>query len=381
MYIDARLKAITEETKTSDHIKVLLAGNSSIIFSSNSSLYFFSGILADIRLFPKLLTQAEIEDVRIGVWRGATYSVIIDKISKTKSAPNVMQNFTYKEFLQPLPNTTVLSFYEGLSYPDSMRICNIYGGTLPKRDMEDDNSIVKNCNPQNAHSIDFWVHNPEYDRHNPNNTTCLIITYQILGKISLMPWQCDYIGNLVCCYVPRNMQVKMIGDPFYENSLFIVQPLSDKKNLMLVGVTNLQVKWENSSTVKVETKKGQILFTQQPITNHFMGRSTWTISQGGMINLSFSTCQTGQFSCSNGECIPLTRRCDGVPADCSDNSDDDDTCWIFPGTHHYYYSRNPPSNSRINVTLLVTHIRNVKTDSNNIEASQPWLSDGPFCAR
>lgn len=193
------------------------------------------------------------------------------------------------------------------------------------------------------------------------------------GNATTMSWPCDDIGSIVCCYVPRTTRIKMIGDPLNNDTFFVVNLSFARNSLMLEGERSLQVRWENSSTVQVVTKKGQVLFSQNPNTNHFMGRSTWTATRGVNLNLTFSTCQTGQFSCSNGECVPLSRRCDGSPADCSDNSDDDDTCWNFLGPPNYYFPGHPPADPHINLTLLVTHVPNVDTDRNQLKASHLWL--------
>lgn len=46
------------------------------------------------------------------------------------------------------------------------------------------------------------------------------------------------------------------------------------------------------------------------------------------------TCTTDEFQCSDGACISQTYRCDGVPNDCPDNSDETlcGTCIKF--LHH-----------------------------------------------
>lgn len=153
-YKDERLMTSGEpSTFSEDYHTLVLAGHTPMVLSSNSTLYYFSGMLADIRLFPKMLTQAEVEDVRTGVWRGEKYNFIIDNISTTNSTSNISQNFTYEELLQPQSNCTIVSFYQSLSYRDSMAVCRKYGGVLPNGDVEDTNSIFRKCNPHKALSL------------------------------------------------------------------------------------------------------------------------------------------------------------------------------------------------------------------------------------
>ncbi|KAK8382002.1 hypothetical protein O3P69_015180 [Scylla paramamosain] len=368
-YMNGRLTEQMRDQPASfdDHMKVVLAGNIPMVISSNSTLYYFSGMLADLRLFPKKLTQAEADDVRTGEWRGVNYKMTINKTLTTHSKLNIVRNITYEELFHRPPDYTILSFYEPLTYPQTVRACQTYGGFLPNTDTEDITTIFRKCATNIGHSTDIWLHQPNYDPHNPKQK-CSMITHYLQGNATVMPWKCDGISSTLCCYVPRQTRVRMIGGDYLEEDIFFFeQPSIAGQGVILEGEKTLHVGWENSSSVTVMTKKGEVLFRQQPATNHYMGRSLWSATQGGNFNISFSVCKKGQFSCSNGECVSLSKRCDGVPADCSDNSDEDDTCGIFHGPPRHYYPKRGPSDPRINVTLHVIYVRNVDTDRNRLE--------------
>lgn len=356
-----------------DHMKVVLAGNVSLVVSSNSTIYYFSGMLADLRLFPKKLTQAEADEVRTGAWQGINYyTMTIDKMS-TNSEHNIIQNITYKELLQRPPDYIILSFYEKTTYAHTLKTCQKYGGLLPNIDTEDINTILGKCSPNIGYATDIWLYQPDYDPRNPK-IDCSMIAHYVKGNASLMTWNCEGESSTVCCYVPRNTRVRMIGDHQIEEQMFHFMPPSFVgQSVTLDGEKSLHVAWENSSSVAVMTKEGEVMFRQQPTTNHYIGRSLWSATSGEKNNISFSICKKNQFSCSNGECVSISKRCDGVPADCSDNSDEG-MCEIFYGPPPNYYPQKAPPDPRINVTLYVKYIRNVDTDRNRLEVSHSSLS-------
>lgn len=88
--------------------------------------------------------------------------------------------------------------------------------------------------------------------------------------------------------------------------------------------------------------------TTLPSENAYpFGRYRWTLSRavcdhspGAVIRLSFSICANTEFSCSNGDCIQKTHRCDGIN-NCADFSDEDDCkTLVLP---RGYRATQPPS--------------------------------------
>ena len=60
-----------------------------------------------------------------------------------------------------------------------------------------------------------------------------------------------------------------------------------------------------------------------------LGTNKWTISNDKckkgkhMVSISLTTCKDSSFTCDDGLCIDLPKRCNGV-TDCKDKSDEDD---------------------------------------------------------
>lgn len=82
-----------------------------------------------------------------------------------------------------------------------------------------------------------------------------------------------------------------------------------------------------------------------------IGRKEWHFEPGartecletGSRNFSFSTCvMEKEFTCENGLCISLDKRCDNIPFDCGDNSDEKE-CAFFK-LKDEYAKESPPKN-------------------------------------
>ncbi|KAK3896192.1 hypothetical protein Pcinc_000114 [Petrolisthes cinctipes] len=97
--------------------------------------------------------------------------------------------------------------------------------------------------------------------------------------------------------------------------------------------------WYNSITnTTMATLSAQAL-------NYPIGRLSWNIKEkvceqeSGQRVLTLSPCQVGEFTCTDGSCIPFAKRCD-LKFDCKDKTDES-FCDIvnFPGD---YRSKLPP---------------------------------------
>ncbi|TRY67873.1 hypothetical protein TCAL_08026 [Tigriopus californicus] len=99
------------------------------------------------------------------------------------------------------------------------------------------------------------------------------------------------------------------------------------------------------------------------------GRRTWTVSgsrvcslpTGSKITLTFARCTQGQFTCDDGKCIDLNRRCDGV-TDCGDKTDELH-CKIIRPDDTYIKQIVPVSEegkTQIQIQVSIHSVRNVE---------------------
>jgi hypothetical protein len=69
--------------------------------------------------------------------------------------------------------------------------------------------------------------------------------------------------------------------------------------------------------------------------------------------LTFSDCHPDRFTCTNGDCIGLARKCDSL-IDCTDGSDEDD-CEFLVAVQDYEKKKMPEaleSNNKVQVRIL-----------------------------
>lgn len=132
-------------------------------------------------------------------------------------------------------------------------------------------------------------------------------------------------------------------------------------------VQNIQTKqWEIVAISKNRTVIGQT--QQDSIDTEFfpLGLHKWNILNDTCVDLNsneakmallLSVCSADQFSCSNGLCVPLAKRCDLFP-DCADKSDEDQ-CHVLSRAADTYkgyevgFPTLPSREEELNLTLSV----------------------------
>ncbi|MCL4155341.1 UNVERIFIED_CONTAM: hypothetical protein GTU68_032869 [Idotea baltica] len=72
-----------------------------------------------------------------------------------------------------------------------------------------------------------------------------------------------------------------------------------------------------------------------------LGRSICGFSRGDQINMTLSACDDGEFTCRDGSCVSLIKKCD-LRVDCADGSDEK-TCSIIDKEDGYQKIIPPPT--------------------------------------
>ncbi|KAK4329194.1 hypothetical protein Pmani_000426 [Petrolisthes manimaculis] len=94
--------------------------------------------------------------------------------------------------------------------------------------------------------------------------------------------------------------------------------------------------------------------------NYPIGRLSWNIKEkvceqeSGQRVLTLSPCQVGEFTCTDGSCIPFAKRCD-LKFDCKDKTDES-FCDIvnYPGDYRSKLPPRPALRIRASSTGVVT---------------------------
>lgn len=318
--------------------------------------------MADIRFFPWRLSNKEVEQVRNGditgrLTTGATFN--ISNVTTIDTNITVSRKFSYKELLKPKSKYTVIKFIEEATYLQSFQICTRYGGDLI--DGKDKDLIREKCLVNIKHEVrDLWLNYPEFNDSNlSNGSNCKIVNFK-QNQLNEMMWPCSLKALLICCVVPRNNFIRLKGDlHLRDNRLIFAQETN--MGLTLEGIGKLRVFFNNSKAV-IQNDAHSYILRSGTNPGHLIGRKTWFDAYDKEITLTLSPCKIGQFTCDNGQCVNLTKRCNGIPLECDDYSDDDDSCWLFQGPPTHYFKQEPPKDPHVNLSISIVQYRDVNLD-------------------
>lgn len=375
-YKDAKLAVMyNTDTCTDDIIFAIPSGFFKASFSTNTEFYYYSGYIADPQMFPRQLTQDQIENVREGK-TPKTHSCenfeklkfVVDNVVSNNT--HVLQNFSLEELLQPHANFTVVPFSIQLSYSQAAKVCQNLGGNLPNAELYSLEEIKNKClQNYDIESVDIWLFTPSFSPEtSQDDENCLMFSYKKVVGPSKYLWACKNIAFYLCCFIPSDTFIRLNGgDIKGENRLMFVQG-SGPNNASLEGIKDLRVVWDDQEA-RIHTTDGSVTYSRSFTNNRLiMGRNEYT-SQTRTVNFTLTTCGPRDFTCDSGQCIPLQKRCDTIPGDCHDYSDESFNCFYFKGTPEFYYKHRSPKNPRINVSITLDYVQEVDTNSNMLKVS------------
>ena len=107
-------------------------------------------------------------------------------------------------------------------------------------------------------------------------------------------------------------------------------------NMILVGLYSAKIEFNDASSqwILTDAKYNVTAMSRATKLSYLLGKHYWTISyeklecSGGKpqtIYLKLTGCKEGEFTCDDGQCIKMERRCDqvtGKPPNCRDESDE-----------------------------------------------------------
>ena len=199
------------------------------------------------------------------------------------------------------------------------------------------------------------------------------------------------------CLVDQNVLLELRGlcHGSYLDSIYTVK--FENKTIKLKGITGTEISLDNgewkAATTKDQKKTGTKSILASP-GSYLLGKHDWIISRDSRVcskdsltsasasfyrtSLKLSSCDDDEFTCWDGECVPMEERCDQV-FDCSDQSDERD-CQMLVLEDSYQSSVPPllPSLAedgkrvvppvKVNVTLELIEVLGVNEKENQIEA-------------
>ncbi|XP_037801847.1 gamma-aminobutyric acid receptor subunit rho-2-like [Penaeus monodon] len=127
------------------------------------------------------------------------------------------------------------------------------------------------------------------------------------------------------------------------------------------GYTTTNISWARGRWLAVHPSRSEILLSHTPTRpyEYPFGRRRWAVEgaegcgrpEDGSLTLTLTTCSQGNFTCDDGSCVPMARRCD-FQADCPDESDES-KCEIV-GVPAGYKPSVPPRWSNVDAAYPVS---------------------------
>ena len=224
---------------------------------------------------------------------------------------------------------------------------------------------------------------PPWADNNPNGET-----YENCAVIFGCRWVTRYCNNDAYCLCENQPRpaLKLMGlckKTFVDRDY---QPQNDVKNvetLTIVGKSTTIQYDQNQLLWMMNVVNSNVTGTSvAPYESFSLGKNNWTIfgdkgcnkeSHSYKVELKMSGCKDGNFTCSDGQCVSMTERCDQVP-NCRDHSDEKGCQVLF--LEEGYNKRVPPVGKNeegkltpapVKVSLALLKVVDIKEEEYSIE--------------
>ena len=214
---------------------------------------------------------------------------------------------------------------------------------------------------------------------------CMIALTNKRWESSWLEWQCKYYDQSCPCTYPTQPSLRLRG--LCRSSLITNQHLSLKQlpenpgNMIIVGQYTTRIGYNDKTGQWVlnDTKSEVTASSRATKLSYLLGKHEWTISNDDhkcgegkpyTTILKLTGCAEDEFTCDNGQCIKMERRCDQVTKDskelnCRDRSDEKGCKLLFLKDGEGYNKRIPPIDSDVgfaNVSISITLMKVVEIE-------------------
>lgn len=208
------------------------------------------------------------------------------------------------------------------SFPEANDFCNGVGGHLSEPAVINDEllTISRGING----SCIAWDNTVSWLTHtitNPKIETKFCEALDQNGKITFI----TCVRRLTCslCIAPiERFTLYGHSGEYFNYAYFLFANSAGEARW--TGVQGSSIKRRNNSWIVESTEHTTKLTTSGvslPIGRRVWRWNTKVPGKSEELLLTFTVCRTSEFSCENGECIPITQRCDDV-VDCKDATDE-----------------------------------------------------------
>lgn len=335
----------------------------------------YRGHMAQLNIYSRSLTEQEAK-------QQATCQELIpgDIFSSDREEMEVFEASSETMQASDLCGTSLeyVIFPEARRLPQSMLTCKRVGYEIYSPSTRADNNLLYNISLQFATKCksnyhlwigatdvdeeDVWrkfvnneiVKETPFELKEPNGGTGENCILMFLPNGRWVDTSCDIEWNAcVPCQVDHKAPLRLRGLCFSIEAETFFEVLGYKEGKPYfhgyygyMVYRNILGRWEMYDTTASQTIAVMTLSSKD---SYPIGRHYWTLNtslcnnlKNSKIQLSISVCSNYEFSCSNGDCIPKEKRCNGNN-DCTDFSDEDGCEMIV--LPQGYRANQPPDNS------------------------------------
>ena len=365
------------EEKIKDHLDTFVIEKDFLQYARFGKVGRFAGQLTDLNMWSTILHSSEIKDLYICkvlkkkpdivAWKSSNvisgmYIIVSDEITHPCDKQTESEIVVYDVNINMEPAGNVL------------RVCDSLGGTMepPSSKMELEiiekkvRRVCKTCNdiwiPIFKKSKEVWVdgkneialHLP-WHKGQPNGGKYETCASMWVDNLSYYDVPCAQAIMFYCQI--KDFQVFQLRGMCAENKGEII----DRKYVLRLenilngrpawrGFSSNSIQWSNNKTRWEITNTARDEIIVSFAAKEFpIGKSIWELessnicqenTEGLKVELMFSNCGQFEFSCSDGTCIPIQKKCNFVP-DCWDKGDEID-CQLLNNKDMGGYDSNLP---------------------------------------
>ena len=283
---------------------------------TNGEQISFEGKIANISFMPRIVNKSEMELIE-NCLEQFNDKIIMNFLLKDVIKINVSEDVCNDRYILYEYKDNPMSYFDARSFQS-----HFDGGMINE---ENTNLMFNRISSYCSSATDYrtWIEAA------PNTSQSDFDYCKVLrmnGNIDLIP--CIFELDCIIFKLSNAMQFKLHGRARDFDREYNI--ISNQHSLILKGSKSCQIVKKYSDWVL----ESNIIRTTWVLSSHSLpfGRHYWISSKNENKTLALSHCQNNSMYCSDGYCIPESKRCDGT-TDCNDFSDEKECEFIvkYPG--------------------------------------------------